>query len=266
MDQLTAPDGTTIAHQATGTGPPVVLVVGAFCDSTSTADITALLADTFTVHEYDRRGRGASGDTAPYDVQREVEDLTAVIAAAGDVPYVYGHSSGAALALETAATGVPMRGLAVYEAPYTAEDDGSGGSDELLQKLRNCLAAGDPDGAAAAFLTTSGAPAEVVEMMRSGPGWSRMRELAPTLVYDVLLCNGGRPPAERLARIDVPTLALAGGISAPWAGRSAAAIAAAVPGARQSVVAGQHHGIPGAAIAPVLREFFGTVAATAGSR
>src|SRR5207237_10574922 len=130
-----APDGRPIAPRATGPGPPVGLVVGAFCDSTTTADLTELLADTFTVHEYDRRGRGDSGDTAPYDVAREVADLAAVIAAAGDVPYVYGHSSGAALALETAATGVPMRGLVVYEAPYTAEEDGSGGSEELLEKL-----------------------------------------------------------------------------------------------------------------------------------
>jgi pimeloyl-ACP methyl ester carboxylesterase len=266
VDQLTAPDGTTIAHQATGTGPPVVLVVGAFCDRTSTADLAALLADTFTVHEFDRRGRGDSGDTAPYAVQREVEDLTAVIAATGDVPYVYGHSSGAALALETAAAGVPMRGLVAYEPPYTAEDDGSGGSDELLQLLRQRLAGDDADGAAAAFLTTAGTPVEVVEMMRGGPGWPRMCAMAPALVYDLLLCNGGRVPTGRLARIDVPTLALAGGMSAPWAGRAAAAVTAAVPGGRQSVVAGQHHGIPGAAIAPVLREFFGTVAATAGSR
>ena len=256
MDQLTAPDGTRIAHQATGTGPPVVLVVGAFCDRTSTADLTEVLADGFTVHEYDRRGRGASGDTAPYDVQREIEDLTAVLAAAGDAPFVYGHSSGAALALETAAAGVPMSGLVVYEAPYTAEDDGSGGSDELLQRLRDRLAAGDTDGAAAAFLGTAGAPPEVVEMMRSGPGWPRMCALAPTLVYDVLLCNGGRVPTERLARIDVPTLALAGGVSAPWAVRSATAIAAAVPGATQSVVPGQHHGIPGAVLAPLLQAAF----------
>lgn len=256
MDLLTAPDGTTIAHQATGTGPPLVLVVGAFCDSTSTADLTALLADSFTVHEYDRRGRGASGNTAPYDVRREVEDLTAVISEVGEAPYVYGHSSGGALALETAAAGVPMRGLVVYEPPYTAEDDGSGGSADLLQQLRDRLDAGDPDGAAAVFLTTAGTPPEVVESMRSSPYWPRMRGLAPGLVHDVLLCNGGHVPTDRLRRIDGPTLALAGGLSGPWAARAADAIAAAVPGARRSVVEGQHHGVPGSAIAPVLRAAF----------
>jgi pimeloyl-ACP methyl ester carboxylesterase len=256
VQTVTSPDGTTIAHQVTGTGPPLVLVVGAFCDSTSTADLTALLADSFTVVEYDRRGRGASGDTAPYDVQREVEDLTAVISVAGERPYVYGHSSGAALALETAAAGVPMRGLVVYEPPYTAEDDGSGGSADLLQQLRERLDAGDPDGAAAVFLTTAGTPPEVVESMRSSPYWPRMRGLAPGLVHDVLLCNGGHVPADRLAGIDVPTLVLAGGASPAWAERAAAAVVAAVPGARRSVVRGQHHGIPGSAIAPVLRAAF----------
>jgi pimeloyl-ACP methyl ester carboxylesterase len=256
VETVTSPDGTSIAHQVTGTGPPLVLVVGAFCDSTSTADLTALLADSFTVVEYDRRGRGASGDTAPYDVQREVEDLAAVISVAGERPYVYGHSSGGALALETAAAGVPMRGLVVYEPPYTAEEDGSGGSADLLQQLRERLDAGDPDGAAAVFLTTAGTPPEVVESMRSSPYWPRMRGLAPGLVHDVLLCNGGQVPTERLADVDVPTLALAGGFSGPWAARAADGVAAAVPGARRSVVEGQHHGVAAAAVAPVLREAF----------
>lgn len=256
MQTLTAPDGTTIAHQVTGSGPALVLVVGAFCDSSSTADLTALLADSFTVHEYDRRGRGASGDTAPWTPQREVEDLTAVIAATGDTPAVYGHSSGGAIALEAAAAGVPMRALVVYEPPYTAAEDGSGGSGDLLEQVRGLVAAGDADGAVAAFIGATGAPPEVVAAMRTSPGWPRMTELAPTLVYDLALTDGGRVPAERLARVAVPTVALAGGASPPWAAQAARAIAAAVPGARQSVVPGQHHGIPGEAIAPVLRELF----------
>ena len=123
MQTLTTTDGTTIAYQATGAGPALVLVVGAFCDRSTTEGLAALLADSFTVYEYDRRGRGDSGDTAPYDVQREVEDLAAVVAATGETPYVYGHSSGAVIALEAAASGVPMRALVAYEPPYTAEDD-----------------------------------------------------------------------------------------------------------------------------------------------
>jgi pimeloyl-ACP methyl ester carboxylesterase len=216
VQTVTSPDGTTIAYQVTGTGPVLVVVVGAFCDRSTTADLTALLADAFTVVEYDRRGRGASGDTAPYAPQREVEDLTAVLAATGGTPFVYGHSSGAVVALEAAACGAPMRALVVYEPPCTAEDDASGDSEELLERVRALVGAGDRDGAAAAFLLAAGAPEEVVAMMRTGPGWLRMCELAPTLVYDLTLTDGGRVPVERLAHIGVPTLVLAGGDSPPW--------------------------------------------------
>jgi pimeloyl-ACP methyl ester carboxylesterase len=190
----------------------------------------------------------------PYAPQREVEDLTAVLAATGGTPFVYGHSSGAVVALEAAAWGAPMRALVFYEPPCTAEDDASGGSEELLERVRALVGARDRDGAAAAFLLAAGAPEEVVAMMRTGPGWLRMCELAPTLVYDLTLIDGGRVPVERLARIGVPTLVLAGGDSPPWAVRSSAAVAAAVPRAREAVVAGQGHGIPAAAVAPVLRE------------
>jgi pimeloyl-ACP methyl ester carboxylesterase len=256
VETVTSPDGTTVAYQVTGVGPPLVLVVGAFCDRTTTADLAALLADTYTVVEYDRRGRGASGDTAPYATDREIEDLAAVIAATGDTPYVYGHSSGAVLALEAAAAGVPVRALVAYEPPYSAEGDPDGASDDLLERVRARVAAGDRDGAAAAFLGGAGAPDQVVAMMRSGPGWPHMCELAPTLVYDLTLTNGGLVPVERFARIGVPTLVLAGGASAPWAERAASAVAAAVPGGRRSVVPGEHHGVAAAAVAPVIREAF----------
>jgi pimeloyl-ACP methyl ester carboxylesterase len=256
VETVTSPDGTTIAYQVTGDGPPLVLVVGAFCDRNTTADLAALLADAFTVVEYDRRGRGASGDTAPYTTEREVEDLAAVAAAVGGAPSVYGHSSGAVIALEAAAAGVPVRALVAYEPPYSAEGDPAGSSDDLLGRVRARLAAGDRDGAAAAFLGGAGAPDEVVAMMRSGPGWPHMLELAPTLVYDLTVTNSGLVPVERLSRIGVPTLVLAGGASPAWAERAAAAVVAAVPGARRSVVRGQHHGIPGSAIAPVLRAAF----------
>jgi pimeloyl-ACP methyl ester carboxylesterase len=256
VETLTSPDGTEIAYQVTGTGPPLVVVVGAFCDRDTTADLAALLADAFTVVEYDRRGRGASGDTGPYAPEREVEDLVALLSAVGGTPYVYGHSSGGVLALEAAAAGAPVRALVVYEPPYSAEGDPAGRSDELLEQVRERLAAGDRDGAAAAFLRGAGAPDEVVAMMRSGPGWPHMRELAPTLVYDLTLTDGGLVPVERVARIGVPTLVLAGGASPPWAERAAAAVVAAVPGARRSVIAGEHHGVAAAAVAPVLREAF----------
>jgi pimeloyl-ACP methyl ester carboxylesterase len=254
VDTLTSTDGTPIAYQSSGAGPALVLVVGAFCDRTTTADLTPLLAPHFTVYSYDRRGRGSSGDSPDYSTDREVDDLAALIVAAGGSARVYGHSSGAALALEAAARGVPISGMVAYEPPYTARDDGTGGSTELLEGVRARIAAGDRDGAAALFLQGAGTPAEVVPMIRQSPGWPRMLELAPALVYDLTLSNGGVVPRQRLARIGVPTVTVSGGASAEWAARAGAAIADAVPGARHVVLAGQTHAVAHEVIAPLLIE------------
>ena len=256
METLTSTDGTTIGYQQTGTGPTLVLVVGAFCDRSSTASLTPLLAPHFTVYEYDRRGRGSSGDSDHYSVDGEIDDLAALISAAGGSALVYGHSSGAALVLEAAARGLPIVGLAGYEPPYTAADDGSGGSEELLEGIRARIGAGDRDGAAALFMQGVGTPPEVVSMIQQGPTWPRMRELAPSLVYDLTLCNSGIVPRERLARIDVPTLTISGGASPEWAGRACATVAGAVPGARHVVLDGQTHAVDHEALAPVLIDNF----------
>jgi pimeloyl-ACP methyl ester carboxylesterase len=255
VQTLHAPDGTTIAYETTGTGPPLVLVMGALCDRMSTATLTPLLADAFTVYEYDRRGRGASTEIGAYSVERELDDLAALLDVSGPA-FVFGHSSGGALALEAAARGVEMAGLAVYEPPYTAGDDGSGASTEMLDRIRHRLDAGDPDGAVAAFIEGTGAPADMVAGMRNQPFWPRMAQLAPTLPYDLTLTNGGRVPRERLSRIAVATVAISGGNSAEWAARSCAAIVDAVPGARQEVLDGQDHGVADDVLARWLREHF----------
>ncbi|MDQ1662293.1 MAG: hypothetical protein QOJ68_2273 [Blastococcus sp.] len=258
MEKVLSTDGTPISYQCSGAGPALVLVVGAFCDRSTTADLTPLLAPHFTVYEYDRRGRGSSGDSPDYSIDREIDDLAALIADAGGSALVYGHSSGAALALEAAARGVPITGLVAYEPPYTALDDGTGGSTELLEGVRARIAAGDRDGAAALFLQGVGTPAEVVPMIRRSPGWPRMLELAPPLVYDLTLGNGGVVPRERLARIGVPTVAVSGGASAEWAARAGAAIVDAVPGARHVVLDGQTHAVAHEVIAPLLIEALGS--------
>jgi pimeloyl-ACP methyl ester carboxylesterase len=254
VEKLTSTDGTPIAYEFSGAGPALVLVVGAFCDRSTTADLTPLLAPHFTVYSYDRRGRGSSGDSPDYSIEAEVDDLAAVIAAAGGSARVYGHSSGGALALEAAARGVPISGVVAYEPPYTALDDGTGGSTELLEGVRTRIAAGDRDGAAALFLQGAGTPAEVVPMIRRSPGWPRMCELAPALVYDLTLSNGGVVPRERLSRIGVLTVAVSGGASAEWAARAGAAIADTVPGARHVVLEGQTHAVAHEVIAPLLVE------------
>jgi pimeloyl-ACP methyl ester carboxylesterase len=257
METTTSADGTSIAYQRSGSGPALVLVVGAFCDRGSTAGLAPLLAADYTVIEYDRRGRGSSGDAGEYAIEREVEDLAALIAAAGGSAAAYGHSSGGCLALEAAAAGLPITGLAVYEPPYTADAEGDGGSEELLRRVRERVTAGDLDGAAVQFLSASGMPAQVLDGIRQSPGWPRMRELAPALVYDLALTSGGVVPGERLAHVPVPTLAVSGGASPEWAPRACAGIAGVVRGARHETLPGQNHAVAHEAVAPLLLDWFG---------
>jgi pimeloyl-ACP methyl ester carboxylesterase len=261
MDDVRSADGTTIAFERTGHGPALVLVTGAFCDRSSPASLAAALSPAYTVYCYDRRGRGDSGDQASYAVQREVEDLAAVIAAAGGQALVFGHSSGAALALEAAAAGVPMTALAVYEPPYAGE----GPSAAFAAELAALVADGQRGAAAERFLALTGAPAEAVAGMRSSPYWPRMEALAHTLPYDITLCNGGAVPADRLGGLPVPVLALAGGKSSGWARQAAAQIAAAVRDGRDQVLDGQDHGPADEVLAPVLAGFFAAAPAPAGN-
>jgi len=223
MEKVQSTDGTAIAFERTGQGPALVLVVGAFCDRSSKKSLAAGLASRFEVYEYDRRGRGDSGDTGPYAIEREVEDLAAVIGAVGGPACVFGDSSGGALALEAAARGVPVQAVAVYEIPYVP-----GPGSAVADELDFLVGAGRPGAAVERFLTLKGTPPQVLEQMKAGPYWAHMEAFAPSLSREVRLCNDGTVPAERLAAITAPTLALAGGAS-PAAMRDAAtAIAAAV--------------------------------------
>ncbi len=251
MDKVQSEDGTEIAFDHTGAGPALVLVVGAFSDRSSTKTLAAGLGSSFTVYEYDRRGRGDSGEADPYSIQREVDDLAAVVEAAGGSAYVFGHSSGGALVLEAAASGIPIRGLAVYEPPYT-----EGPSHEFAGRLEDMVAAGRESDAAEAFLSLMGTPAGVLEQMKAAPYWKHMESFAHTLVYEVRLCNDGSVPLDRLAKISAPVLALAGGASPAWAREGAHAIAAAVPNGQARVLEGQGHGVADEVLIPVLKESF----------
>jgi pimeloyl-ACP methyl ester carboxylesterase len=254
MQTLTSADATPIAYERSGSGPALVVATGAFCNRASSGPLAEALGDRYTVYRFDRRGRGDSGDTPPWAVEREVEDLAAVIATTGETPYVYGHSSGAALALEAAAAGVPTRKLAVYEPPYVP---GRGTAPETADRLAALCAAGQPDEAAVLFLRNTGMPDDQVQRMREMPFWPAMLMLAPQLPYDVRLGNGGSVPVDRLAAIECPTLALAGDLSAPWAAEGAATIATAIADGRTQTVQGQHHAVDQAVIAELLDAFFG---------
>lgn len=258
MQTVTSADGTPIAVETAGSGPAVILLGGAFNDRSTVGGLASVLAPSFTVHRYDRRGRGDSGDTPPSAVEREFEDLAAVIAHAGGHAHVFGHSSGAVLALEAATRGVAIDRLVAYEPPYVVADREAPAAD-LPDRVRALLAAGRPGDAAALFLTESAAvPGFVVNGMRSSPEWGWMEALAPSLPYDMALFSPGQGlPAARLAAVAVPTLVLDGGESPAWMRAAAAAVAAAVPGARAETIAGEDHGVlhHPEALVPPLRDF-----------
>ncbi|WP_138733195.1 alpha/beta fold hydrolase [Modestobacter excelsi] len=248
MKTVQSSDGTTIAYDCSGDGLPLVIVAGAFGDRTSKRELTAVLGREYTVYEYDRRGRGDSGGTSASTAAQEVEDLSAVLAVAVDA-IVFGDSSGGALAIEAAAAGVPMRGLAVYEVPYT-----DGPTLELADQLDDLVAADQSGEAVTAFLALMGTPPEAVEQMKAGPFWGHLERLAGTLSADVRVCNGGVVPAERLQLIEAPLLALAGGAS-PWAVGVAEAIAAAAPHGTLQILEAQGHAVDGTLLAAALAEF-----------
>ena len=257
METTRSADGTTIAFDRTGQGPTLVIVGGAFGDRATPRDVADVLGSEFTVVCYDRRGRGGSGDTPPYAIEREVEDLDAVIAATGGTAFVYGHSSGGVLSLEAATRSGAITALTVYEPPYVVGDDRARTVD-LGDRVAALLAAGRRDDAMETFfLEGPQAPAEVVAAMKPTPAWQAMAELAHTLPYDLALLGDQVIPVDRLATIGIPTLVLSGADSPLWARNAVTAVAAAIPGARHASLAGQTHAASPDALVPVLREAFG---------
>ncbi|MFC6885250.1 MULTISPECIES: alpha/beta fold hydrolase [Actinomadura] len=260
MQAVTSADGTAIAYERSGTGPALVLVDGAMCHRAAgpMRPLAALLRDAFTVYAYDRRGRGESGDTGPYAVAREVEDLRAVIAETGGEAYVYGISSGAALALTAAGSGTGIAKLACFEPPFTGESEDAARLKEYTARLNELLAAGRRGDAVELFMTTVGVPPQAVAGMRSQPGWAAMEAIAPTLAYDDEILGDGRVPRELAARIGVPALVLSGGASPEPLQRAARTTADAIPTARHRTLDGQTHDVSPDALAPALTEFFTT--------
>jgi pimeloyl-ACP methyl ester carboxylesterase len=258
MPVVTSADGTAIAYERTGSGPALVLVDGALCYRAAgpMRPLADLLRDSFTVHTYDRRGRGDSSDTPPYAVAREVEDLQAVIAQAGGEACVYAISSGAALALATAAAGSGITRLALYEPPFMAEVEDGSRTKEYTERLTELLAAGRNGDAVALFMTNVGMPAPVVAAIRAQPGWTALEAIAPTLGYDDQVLGDGRVPRDLASTIAVPALVLAGGASPQSLQQAAKATADALPTAEHRTLDDQTHDVAPGALAPVLAEFF----------
>ncbi|MDH6439852.1 pimeloyl-ACP methyl ester carboxylesterase [Streptomyces sp. SAI-144] len=250
-------DGTPIAYERTGHGPAVILVSGAMSTGGTVAPLAVPLSERFDVLVYDRRGRGASGDTAPYAVAREVEDLAALIEAAGGEACLCGISSGGALVLEAAASGLPVRRAAVYETPYADFlDGGAERNAEYTEQLTAALAEGRRGDAVELFLRLTGMGEGMIQGARQSPMWPGMEAVAPTLAYDNSVMAGGLVPRDRLASITVPLLAVAGGASPEWMREGTRAVAEAAPNGSYRVLEGQTHMVDPTALGPVLAEFF----------
>lgn len=257
METVTSSDGTRIAFDRLGDGPPVVLVCGQSTDRSSNATLAALLSEQFAVFNYDRRGRGDSGDTLPYAVEREVEDLGAVIEASGGSASVFGVSSGAALALEAAAAGLAIDKLALWEAPFDVPE-GRRPPRDLAQRYEQMIAEGRQGDVIEYFMANVvGLPPEFVAQARSGPYWQRQEAMAHTFVYDTIIMGDSSLPVDRAVAVVAPTLVLAGGESFPFMRETARALADAIPDARSRVLEGQTHAAAPEVLAPVLEEFFG---------
>src|SRR5256884_9160041 len=217
-------DGPKIPYARLGFGPPLVVVAGALGlrKSSFVRPWVKALAEYFTVDNYDGRGRGDCGDATPYTGRREIDDLAALAKEAGGAPSVWGISSGAALALEAAAAGVPMAKLAAYEPPYMVGDVAGRPDPDYEERVRTLIAQGRRDDAVQYFMRTVGVPKFFIVLMRLFPFWKDMRAVAHTLPYDAAVMGGFTLPAERLARVPAPPLGMSG-VEKPPAPRTAAA-------------------------------------------
>ena len=256
--EVTSRDGTRIAYERSGSGPALILIDGALCSRGfgPSGKLAPLLAPHFTVYTYDRRGRGASGDSPAYAPARELEDIAALIDAAGGSACLLGLSSGGALALQAAAAGLGATKIAAYEPPYV---DDAGQRDGVRHEgtLRRLLADNDRGGALRYFMRNMvGAPAAMVVMMRLMPWvWNKLTAVAHTLPYDAAIMTAFRIPRAAFATIRVPVLIMNGSRTDPRLQDAARAIAEVVPGAQYGELAGQTHNVKPDALTPAVVEF-----------
>ncbi|MGW6858363.1 alpha/beta fold hydrolase [Streptomyces xanthophaeus] len=263
MDKVFSADGTAIAYEQQGSGPVVVLVGGAFMTRGDSAALAGLLAEHCTVITYDRRGRGDSGDSPEYAVQREVEDLDALIERVGGKAMVFGMSSGAVLALEAAARGSAVTRLAVYEPPFITDASRPPLPADYVTRLKELVKQEAYGDAAAYFMTAAvGMPAEAVAGMRQAPFWTGMEATARTLPYDGQIMGdtmSGRPlPADRWSSVTVPVFVGSGDAGAPHILTGARELAALADSFALQVFPGQEHNIAAQLLAPALTAFFTT--------
>ena len=258
MKKVISRDGTQIAYELTGRGPAVILVLGALNSRKSGSKLAKMLAGRLSVISFDRRGRGDSTDTAPYAPQREVEDVAALIDEVGEPVCLYGHSSGAALALQVASTlRKSIKRLAIYEVPYSLDKEAIKASKEYDKQLKKILASGRNGDAVALFIRNVGVSDKQLQAIKRLPMWKGLTGMAPTLAYEsAVLGEGHALPSAILARITIPTLVMHGGKGAASMRAAAQAISKAMPKAQLRTLEGQTHGVSPKVLAPVIAEFF----------
>jgi pimeloyl-ACP methyl ester carboxylesterase len=248
-EEVTSADGTPIAYEVFGDGPPLIAVCGATCDRALMRPTAQALAEHFTTVDYDRRGRGDSGDTLPYAVEREIEDIAALIDQVGGPVHLYGHSSGAGLVLHAVAAGLPVDRFVLHDPPFSPDDESA--RDEARgygRTIRDLLARDEPAAALETFCRLTGMPDEVIEGMRGTPRWAELTALAPTLAYDSAVMGdierGGAVPEDVAARVTRPGLVLVGGESPPFMTEVSRRLAIVLPHADHQVIEGHGHVVP----------------------
>jgi pimeloyl-ACP methyl ester carboxylesterase len=260
MQKIRSKDGTEIAFVTVGEGPPVILVPGALNDHRGRASGLPLAAHLrgFTVVCFDRRGRGESGDTAPWSVQREIEDLAALIDVVGGTASVYGMSSGAMLALEAAITGAPIRKLALFEPPYIVEGTRERLGNDYHARLATAVAEGRPGDAVETFMREAvQLPGPMVDGIKKQPFWPHLASFGPSLLHDAAIAgDGSLPPAERLASVRVETLAMDGSASPTWMRTGVHTLAKALLNVVYRTLDGQTHDVDPAVLGAALADFF----------
>ena len=256
METVYSADGTKLAFDRCGEGPPVIMVAGAFNTRETTAPLARALAPGFTVLNFDRRGRGDSGDSAPYSVEREIDDIAVLISAAGGAASVFGYSFRWRTGTEAAACGLAITSLALYEPPLSSDDSYPLLRMDLADRLAGLVAAGRRGDAVELFQGEAvGIPPEVIAQLRHAPFWPALEDIAHTLVYDAMILGDRSIPAELVASVLIPTLVLCGEQSPPFLREGARALTEALPGGRLCTLSGQTHDINPAVTAAALAEF-----------
>lgn len=256
MSTVRSLDGTPIGFDRTGSGPPVIMMGGALNDKVFLSPLAAMLGERFTVYNYDRRGRGDSGDTPPYSRQREVEDLGQVLAEVGEPAALFANCSGGVIGIEGIAAGLPITRLAMYEPPFILEGQRPELPHDFVQRLSQFVAEGRRGDAVRYFMAeVVRMPDAMIEKISNGPMWPWLESLAQSLPYDTSLMGDTSLPTELLAKVTIPTLVIDGGASPQWQRNSVQAVVDLLERGRRYTLPGQNHNLAMDLVAPVLIEF-----------